>query len=241
MLKIERVSIFRLFGKIAILTVIWLTLYGCTGDLKDFRQAGREAVIFPDYSGVTFPPNIAPANFKIREDADIFIAKIHSAGKDEISVTSHTGTIRIPERKWKRLLALSCGKDIMVDIFTRKHGEWTRFMTITNHIASDPIDKYLVYRLIEPGFETWNRMGIYQRCLENYREYPVMTNDMSDGNCINCHSFCNNNSSTMMFHMRAQHSGTIIYRKGKLEKINTKTSTTISPESTRPGIPTDDI
>src|SRR5450759_4167152 len=72
-------------------------------------------------------------------------------------------------------------------------------------------------------------MGIYQRCLENFIESPIMINDMSDSNCMNCHSFCRNNSHTMMFHMRGKHAGTVIYRDGKVSKVNTKTDHTISP------------
>jgi Tol biopolymer transport system component len=72
-------------------------------------------------------------------------------------------------------------------------------------------------------------MGIYQRCLENFDETPVMINEMSEGNCINCHTFNRNNSQTMLFHMRQKLPGTIIYRNGKLSKVNTKTTQTGSP------------
>src|SRR5450759_2237411 len=72
-------------------------------------------------------------------------------------------------------------------------------------------------------------MGIYQRCLENFIESPIMINDMSDDNCMNCHSFCRNDSHIMMFHMRAKHAGTVIYRDGEVTKVNTKTYHTISP------------
>ena len=72
-------------------------------------------------------------------------------------------------------------------------------------------------------------MGIYQRCLENFKEIPVMINDLSDGNCINWHTFCSNKSDIMMFHIRAQDAGTVIFRDGEIKKINTKTGQTISP------------
>jgi Tol biopolymer transport system component len=72
-------------------------------------------------------------------------------------------------------------------------------------------------------------MGIYQRNLEDFKEIPVMLNSYSDGNCMNCHTFCRNNSNEMMFHMRGTNSGTIIYQNGGLLKVNTKTKNTISP------------
>jgi hypothetical protein len=208
--------------------VLLILSFGCSGNLKSFSEEGRDASIFPDYNGVTFPPNIAPANFKIMEEADKFRVNIHAQGKNGIFINSGNGKVIIPGSRWKRLLKTCRGNDLFVDINAKKNGKWLKFNTIINHVASENIDDYLVYRLIEPGFETWNKMGIYQRCLENFSEKPVMINDMSDGNCMNCHAFCLNNSNTMMFHMRAQHGGTIIYRNNKLEKIDTKTSNTIS-------------
>ena len=34
------------------------------------------------------------------------------------------------------------------------------------NVAADPVDPYLVYRLIEPGYALWNKMGIYQRGMD---------------------------------------------------------------------------
>ena len=218
------ISLNKIFSFIAICIVC----HACTGNMTSFVQSDREAAIFPDYTDVTFPPNIAPANFMIKENADKFLVKIHSQGKNEITINSGNETIIIPEKKWKKLLQSCKGKEFLVEIYTRKDGHWTKFKTIVNQVADEPIDDYLVYRLIEPGFETWNKMGIYQRNLDNYKEEPIMLNDVSDGNCMNCHAFASNNSNVMMFHMRAQHAGTVIYRNGKLVKVNTKTDKTIS-------------
>ncbi len=212
----------------SLLMVLFIFSFGCSGKLASYSEEGRDASIFPDYNGVTFPPNIAPANFMIRENADKFRVYIHLQGKDRISINSGKGKVIIPGRKWKKLLQECRGNDLFTEVYAKKNGKWFKYNTIINHVANENIDNYLVYRLIEPGFETWSKMGIYQRCLENYSEKPVMVNDMSDGNCMNCHAFCLNNSNIMMFHMRAQHGGTIIYRNNKLEKVNTKTSSTIS-------------
>ncbi|MCX6302531.1 MAG: hypothetical protein NTW82_10135 [Bacteroidia bacterium] len=200
----------------------------CSGVDKSCTMSEREAKIFPDYSDVTFPPNIAPANFIIEENAQKYIVKIHSQDKDQITIRSGKGTIRIPARLWKKVLQSCRGGDMFVEVYAKQDGKWIKYRTIINYIANETIDEYLVYRLIEPGFETWNKIGIYQRCLENFSEKPVMVNNMSDGNCMNCHAFSSNNSSIMMFHMRAQNAGTIIFRDNMLEKVNTKTDKTIS-------------
>jgi hypothetical protein len=52
---------------------------------------------------------------------------------------------------------------------------------------------------------------------------------MTKKNCMNCHSFCINNPDMMMFHMRSQNSGTMIARKGVIQKIDTGTPYTMSP------------
>jgi len=218
----------KIYIGISFLPVLIFFSFGCSGNHKLYSEAGTDASIFPDYNGVTLPPNIAPANFMIKENADKFRIEIYGQDKNRISISSKNGKVIINKYRWEKVMKSCRGKDLFVDIYAKKNGNWLKFNTITNHVANQDIDNYLVYRLIEPGFETWNKMGIYQRCLENYSEKPVMINDMSDGNCMNCHAFCLNNSNTMMFHMRAQHGGTIIYRNNKLEKVDTKTSNTIS-------------
>ena len=71
-------------------------------------------------------------------------------------------------------------------------------------------------------------MGLYQRCLEDFTETPYMTNEQTDRNCMNCHSFCNRNPQKMMFHMRAKNGGTFTWDGARIEKLNTKTPQTLS-------------
>jgi len=216
-------------AKVLLFILTGFFFYACSGNLSSFIEVNRKVQILPDYSGITLPPNIAPLNFTINEKAEKYLVKIFETGGEAISITSSTGNIRIPEGKWKKLLQRCKGKNIFVEVFVKKDCCWIKFPPIISHVAVEPIDSYVVYRLIDPGFETWHKMGIYQRCLENFIESPIMINDMSDGNCMNCHSFCRNNSRTMMFHMRGKHAGTVIYRDGKVSKVNTKTDHTISP------------
>jgi WD40 repeat protein len=211
--------------------LIFLTgiLAACSGSGTSYEEIKREPLISPDYSGVTIPPNIAPLNFIINEKADDYLVKLHSLKGDVIRVTSANGKITIPSGKWKKLLEQNKGKELFIEVFAKQERHWIRFQPIIDHVTVDAIDSYLVYRLFDQGYLTWNRMGIYQRCLENYDESPIMLNSMSGRNCMNCHSFCKNLSNTMLFHMRGSLPGTIIYRKGKITMVNTKTSQTISP------------
>jgi len=209
--------------------MVIIILNACSGNIQKYTLTEKDVKISPDYSGVTLPPNIAPINFTINETAKKYLVRISEEGGEMISIKSSTGKIIIPLTKWKKLLQQCMGKDIFIDIFVKKNGNWVKFPPIINHVAEEAIDSYVVYRLIDPGFELWNKMGIYQRCLEDFNEQPVMINSLSDDNCMNCHSFCQNDSHIMMFHMRSSYSGTVIYREGKLKKVDTKTGQTISP------------
>lgn len=225
-IKIKSVVLHQLIITLFIFTVVIFS--ACSGNLPESTDTGKEVQILPDYTGITIPPNIASLNFTISENAEKYLVRIYELDGEEIIIKSSTGNIRIPEVKWGKLLQKCKGKDIFFEIYVKNDGIWIKFPPIINHVAVEPIDSYLVYRLIDPGFETWNKMGIYQRCLENFDESPIITNDMSDGNCMNCHSFRNNDSHTMMFHMRSKHSGTVIFNNGELTKVNTKTDPVIS-------------
>ncbi|OFY68217.1 MAG: hypothetical protein A2Y71_02345, partial [Bacteroidetes bacterium RBG_13_42_15] len=228
MMTTKRLTTARIAKLLLFCVIIFITATGCDKKMPAYDELNRDAVLNPDYTSVTIPPNIAPLNFMVNEAADKFLARFYNSNGVDFIVSSGDGNINIPENKWHTLLSGSVSGELYVDIVVKKSGKWLKFNTITNYVVRDSIDKYLVYRLIDPEFETWNVMGIYQRNLENYRVTPLMLNRVSDGNCVNCHTFCRNSSETMMFHMRSEHAGTVIYRDDKLSKINTRTSKTIA-------------
>ncbi len=163
----------------------------------------------------------------IREDGTHFTVRFAVAGKDSFDVSCKEKVI-IPLRKWEKLLDGCRGEQLNVSIFAKQASGWARYSPVRFSIASEPIDPYLAYRLIEPGYEAWGKMGIYQRCIENFNETPIMLNNLTDNNCMNCHSFCKGNPQTMLFHMRQQHAGTLFVKDGKISKVNTKTPGMIS-------------
>ena len=200
----------------------------CTPAGNDFLLVGRPANIHPAYHGTVIPYNIAPLNFMIREEGQRFTVRLAVAGKDSFDVSCSNGRVSIPLRKWKKLLETHRGGKMQLSIFVKKVSGWERYSAIDFSIANEPIDSWLAYRLIEPGYETWNKMGIYQRCLENFHEEPIMLNRLTDGNCMNCHSFCRNDPQTMLFHIRQRHAGTILVKDGQVSKVDTKADGMIS-------------
>ena len=189
-----------------------------------FTTSEQTAKIDPDYSNVVIPPNIAPLNFKIDEPGENFFVQLSGQAGEPIVVSDKKGQIAFPLQAWKSLLALNKGREIQYDIFIKRSQGWIKFQSFQNRVAHEPIDSHLVYRLINPAYKYWNKMGIYQRNLQNFDEKPVITNKMTDGNCMNCHNFAGNDPSNMVFHMRAgKGSGTYISTNGEWRKVNLKT------------------
>lgn len=198
---------------------------GCGMPSGTAPSAGHEPAIFPDYSGVTVPANIAPLHFCVTEEGceGKTVAEF-SAGGISASLCGRDGVVSIGRRQWKKLLKAAEGDFISVKVSCRDGSGWKTFDPFRINVSKDPVDKYLTYRLIEPGYEVWNEMGLYMRDLESYRQTPLLKNRSTGFNCINCHSFCMQDASRMVFHMRAAHGGTYLLKDGNFDKLNVKTT-----------------
>ena len=203
-------------------------LLSCSDSVKVSRTLDAMPAIFPDYNGVVITPNMAPLNFAL-DDQDAGSRAVFSFGGQQFEVKGEKGSIVIPPSKWKNLLESAAGDSIQVTVQVKQGNEWVAYSPFTIRVAPEKVDSYLAYRLIDPGYELWNKMGIYQRDLESYTQIPIIENKMSGNNCVNCHSFCMQDPNKMLFHMRETFPGTILVDGDKIEKLNTKTKETISP------------
>ena len=183
--------------------------------------------IFPDYKEVNIPYNIAPLNFRINETIDKCYIQVTDEDGNTIDFYGKNH-VEFPEDTWKALLQANKGKAIKLSVATKRDDSWTQWTPFSIYINNQAIDSHLVYRLIEPGYEKWHIIGIYQRNLETFEETPIIKNNMTGYNCINCHSFCMNDPNQMMFHMRATYGGTYVIQNQRINKLNTKTEQTIS-------------
>ena len=204
----------------------------CTDRLPEtFSETDKLPAIFPDYTELTLPPNIAPLNFMIKEPGDEFAVSISSKNGDKIEIVGSKPVIQIKNADWEKMLSENTGEELNVEVFCRNGDKWTKYKTIKHRIAKDKIDSYLSYRLINSAYVMWFEMGLYQRNLENFDEDVIIQNKSVGGGCINCHSLSKNNPEKFMFHIRANFPGTVIYNNGKLEKIETKTDFTLASAS----------
>ena len=205
----------------SIILTLAAIISGCTGG--PVSQSGEKPSIWPDYTDVTVPADIAPLRFEA-VSGNKMKALFETAQGQQVRLSGKE--IAIPRSDWKRLTAE--GGIIKVTLAEKQDSGTTEYQPFDIVIAPEGIDSHIAYRLIEPGYEMWNKMGIYQRKLSSFRQTCIAENSYTEGNCMNCHSFCDRNAGTMLFHMRASLSGTYIMRDGELEKLNTKTPETIS-------------
>ncbi len=176
--------------------------------------------IYPDYIDIAIPVNIAPLNFLMRNETDEMVVTIK--GRIDSIVVAGTQKIDIPFRKWKALLDSEQGKSLSVTVVASVNGQWIKYDPFFWHIKSDSINPYLSYRLIEPGYEVWNKIQLVERHIESFDERVIADNNLTDGSCMNCHIYGSQNASFSMFHLRGKNGGTILNKDGKLRKINTR-------------------
>ena len=211
-----------------------LTLTACTNHPSvpsTFTTENSLPSIYPDYTNVVVPPNIAPLNFGIRGNVADCVARFTFAG--EQTTFGSDNKVLIDEDEWHTMLSSAKGSDIKVEVFTCDSlGTWHSWQEFNISVAEEDIDPYVSYRLIYPSYVAYEMLSINQRNLTNFDESDIFNNFIvsgeADGQCINCHSYQNFHTHNMQFHMRQGHGGTMIVYNNNPTKINLKTDSTIS-------------
>ena len=200
-------------NRIIIFASIILLLAGCS-----HRTATDINGMFPDYSDVTIPCNIAPLNFRVGGASKITVTVNGSAGR-QYRFTGRKGLVKFPVGKWHKMLEAEKGNTI--DVNVEYNGKTDAF---TWTVIPDPIDKYMSYRLIEPAYEVWSGIQIEQRDMESFSTVLLGDNRNAELCCMNCHT--SNRNGTSFMHLRGAKGGTILNRNGKLLKLKTSTDKT---------------
>ena len=215
-----------IFVPVILLAVVLLyARRDASAQITQYRFIARAPSISPDYSEATIPPNIAPLNFTIREAGSHYYVKIYSKQGKPIEISSRSPKIIIPQSSWHRLLNINKGEQLYFDVFVKsKDNQWSRFVPITNTIAHEPIDGFLVYRKMRPLYSTYREMGIYQRSLSNYNESLVLHSKSFGRGCVNCHTFLANKTDKMLMQIRAfTGPSMLLIQNGRASNIDSRT------------------
>ena len=199
----------------------------CTETVSDAKQEAAQPQIYPDYLGVTVPVNIAPLNFCMADEKALCIDamitdrhghSLHSQGKESVDFDLDD---------WHTLLNDNRGDSLSVTVSAKYDDGWHTYSPFSIYVSPDSIDYGICYRLIEPGYEVWSKMGIYERDLSSFDERPLIENTQFEG-CVNCHSFNRGNPADMSLHIRGPHGATLLrHDDSPLIAYNTKTDQTL--------------
>nr|WP_319400996.1 hypothetical protein [uncultured Carboxylicivirga sp.] len=209
-----------------IIILAFIVLSSCNESVKVTKTNTSTPNIFPDYIGVTIPANIAPLNFKVKEDyskIDVLLK-----GKNESLHIQSSRYADFPLKEWNDLLNTSKGDSIQVTVSVKKQDNWLGYQPFYIYISNDDVDKYLAYRLIAPGYEVYSKMGIYQRSLTDFKQDAIYENTLVQGSCVNCHSFNQGSAKDMSMHIRGKFGGTVLMTNNHMEVLKTKTDETLS-------------
>lgn len=181
----------------SLLACLLASLCACTPSV--FTDVPDYPSIFPDYIGVTVPDNIAPLTFRMVDGS----------------------RFRMEQRRE--------GDTLWTTVSAWKRGErqGLRYAPFPIYISHDPIDPYIAYRLIEPGYESWRNMGLYQRELDSYAETAIVTNRANNLGCVNCHTFDSRSPERMLFHARGKGGGTVFIDG---ENVKIQNLATVGPQ-----------
>ena len=202
-------------------------LTACTETVSDATQENILPQIYPDYTGVTIPVNIAPLCFNMADETALRI--------DAIITDSHGGSLHAQGEEsvdfdldeWHGLLAQNRGDSLSVVVSAKYEDGWHTYKPFSIYVSPDSIDYGLCYRLIEPGYEVWSKMGIYERDLSSFEERPLIENTQFEG-CVNCHSFNRADPKDMSLHIRGPHGATLLRKDyGPVTAYNTRTDHTL--------------
>lgn len=197
--------------------LISLTLLGCGNKPENAEKVAATPSIFPDYTGVTVPAGIAPLNFSVTDDNGE-VERVDVSIKDDNGNEIHTNGdyARFDIDEWHKLTEANRGEQLTVTVCAKIGGKWLQYDDFKINVSKHHLDQWgLTYRRIAPGYEVYSKMGIYQRDLANFDEFPIIENTMTDGQCYNCHTSNRTDPKDFVFHVRGEHGATMVYKNGK--------------------------
>lgn len=208
-------------------TLALLLFPACTESVSDARQETIPPRIYPDYLGVTIPVNIAPLCFVMADESAVRIDAVITDRDGNSLHCQDDESVDFDLDDWRALLGRNRGDSLRVTVSAKYADGWHTYRPFSVYVSPDSIDYGICYRLIEPGYEVWSKMGIYERDLSSFEERALIENNQFNG-CVNCHSFNRGNPADMSLHIRGPHGATLLrHDNGPITAYNTKTSHTL--------------
>ena len=134
----------------------------CSEDWKNGKRLGEKPVLFPDYAQTTIPYNIAPLNFTVRADG-CRVSVLLEAGVVKFKVEAPDGKVRIPEKKWKRLLQEAKDDSVRVTVARKKGDRWEIWQPVSLNVAADPVYSFFCLARHPPNYLDFSHLVVFDR------------------------------------------------------------------------------
>lgn len=202
--------------------ILALSACACSGNRTAYEY---DTPIYPDYTDVTIPWNVAPLNFHYTAQD---ISKVETICSYKGGKKTFKGKEVVwKEDEWKDILATAAGDTLHFSATVRK-GSGTENLSWTIAVSEDRIDPYITYRLIEPGYEVWNQVEIRERNIESFDERAISDWQNTNNSCMNCHVHGQGRADLSIFYVRGANGGAFLNRDGELRKLNLRAKDMIS-------------
>ena len=201
------------------LAALALICSACDEEVRIETYSDSHSPMERDFADVVVPSNIAPLNFYTTSRPEQQ-ALILSTGTTSFTCIMKDGRVTPKRSQWRSLISDALNRTISIVHCVKDDGHWIAYHPFLLYVAPTSIDKFLTYRMIPPGYEKWYEMKLCQRDLETGEESIIDENRTTGHNCINCHSFRQNDVKSMSLHTRGSIHGTMLITDGEFTKIN---------------------
>lgn len=211
-----------------LVSTLILMLSACSYEtVSNAKVEKSQPRIYPDYLSVTVPVNIAPLCFSMADEEALCIDAVVADSHGNCIHCQGEESVDFDINEWHSLLDKNRGGSLSVTVSAKYADGWHTYSAFPIYVSNDSIDYGICYRLIEPGYEIWSKMGIYERDLSSFDERALIENTQFEG-CVNCHSFNRGNPAFMSLHIRGAHGATLLrHNDGDMTAYDTKTDQTL--------------
>jgi hypothetical protein len=180
--------------------------------------------VFPEIDGTYCPPNMGFPNFDIIDStASAFFVEFIGANNEQIHLKTG-GIVSVKNSIWHAFAERNKGQVITIRIHRKRDGTWETHPDLQFNIAEEPIDRYVWYRLIEPLYDVWRDLGIYQYDLQIFSQREIFSTNYTHHttSCMNCHTFADYDAGTMLMHLRKSPKGTLFLKNDTFSLVNNR-------------------
>lgn len=199
-----------------------VVISACSNTPEDVTKVNKLPAIYPDYTGVTIPVEIAPMDFDfVGGPYDCIDVLVKGSKGGEIHINGDDIDFNIDS--WHTLTKENKGGKLTFTVTVKTDGKWMQYKDFDMYVSPYCLGEWgLTYRRIAPGYEVYGHMGIYQRDLSNFDESAIFDNLAVPGACVNCHTPNKTNPDQFTFHIRGDHGATFVSNNGNDELLKAK-------------------